>query len=129
MLALYRAGRQAEALAAYDRFRRRLDEELGLEPTAALKELQRRILTQDAVLEPEAAAPAPARRARPRSGLVRRDPELALLEDALAAAGTGHGRAVLVTGLAGIGKTGSWPSWPTAPGSAARPCSPGAACS
>jgi DNA-binding SARP family transcriptional activator len=58
MLALYRAGRQAEALAAYQRFRRTLDEELGIEPSAQLRELEMAILRQD----PDAAAPfaAPA---------------------------------------------------------------------
>src|SRR5213075_2557979 len=47
MLALYRSGRQAEALAAYERFRRTLDDELGIEPTEPLKELQFKILNQD----------------------------------------------------------------------------------
>ena len=46
-LALYRTGRQAEALAAYERFRAMLDDELGIEPSAALKALQRQILNQD----------------------------------------------------------------------------------
>ena len=41
ILALYRAGRQAEALAAYERFRRTLDDQLGIEPSAGLKALQR----------------------------------------------------------------------------------------
>ena len=51
MLALYRSGRQAEALAAYQAGRDLLTDELGLEPGAELKELQRRILVQDADLD------------------------------------------------------------------------------
>ena len=46
MLALYRCGRQAEALEAYRAARVTLDEELGLEPTPALRELEQAILTQ-----------------------------------------------------------------------------------
>src|SRR5215212_2624102 len=52
ILALYRAGRQAEALEAYERFRRTLDDELGIEPSPALKGLQHKILNQDSSLEP-----------------------------------------------------------------------------
>jgi len=51
MLALYRAGRQAEALEAYRRARSLLIEELGLEPGPALRELQAAILRQDPALE------------------------------------------------------------------------------
>ena len=47
MLALYRSGRQAEALEAYRAARRTLTEELGIEPGRALKELETRILEQD----------------------------------------------------------------------------------
>ena len=47
MLALYRGGRQAEALEAYARARRSLVDELGVEPGAELQELERRILRQD----------------------------------------------------------------------------------
>jgi YVTN family beta-propeller protein len=47
MLSLYRSGRQAEALAAYQGFRHRLAEELGLEPGPQLQELEQRILRQD----------------------------------------------------------------------------------
>ena len=63
MLALYRSGRQAEALETYQQGRRHLSEELGLEPGEALKDLQHRILAHDASLDfdvpakPEAAAP------------------------------------------------------------------------
>jgi DNA-binding SARP family transcriptional activator/ABC-type branched-subunit amino acid transport system substrate-binding protein/DNA-binding beta-propeller fold protein YncE len=53
MLALYRGGRQAEALEVFTEGRRRLDEELGLEPGPALRDLQQRILEQD----PSLAAP------------------------------------------------------------------------
>jgi DNA-binding SARP family transcriptional activator len=51
MLALYRSGRQAEALAAYQDARRALVDELGIEPGRALHELERRILMQDSSLE------------------------------------------------------------------------------
>jgi isopentenyl diphosphate isomerase/L-lactate dehydrogenase-like FMN-dependent dehydrogenase/DNA-binding SARP family transcriptional activator len=50
IVALYRAGRQAEALGVYRETRRVLSEELGLEPGPALKELERRILRQDPAL-------------------------------------------------------------------------------
>ena len=64
MLALYRAGRQADALAAYREAREALDE-LGLEPSAELRALERRILEQDPSLEPVSA--------RRRSSGSRRD--------------------------------------------------------
>ncbi len=52
MLALYRCGRQAEALEVYRRGRRLLRDELGLEPGTELQRLERAILAQDAALEP-----------------------------------------------------------------------------
>jgi DNA-binding SARP family transcriptional activator/class 3 adenylate cyclase len=50
MRALYGAGRQAEALNAYRAYRERLAEELGIEPSVALKDLERRVLQQDPAL-------------------------------------------------------------------------------
>lgn len=58
MLALYRSGRQAEALAAYRKTRSTLVAELGIEPGAALRELHNRILTADAALDLSASGPA-----------------------------------------------------------------------
>ena len=55
MLALYRGGRQAEALAAYQRVRAHLDEQLGLEPGPALKRLQTQILHHAPELDTRAA--------------------------------------------------------------------------
>ena len=55
MLALYRSGRQAEALEAYREFRSTLMDELGLEPSSALRELQAAILRHDPVLAPGSA--------------------------------------------------------------------------
>jgi predicted ATPase/DNA-binding SARP family transcriptional activator len=52
MTALYQAGRQAEALDAYRRLRSLLAEELGLEPSDAVQDVQRRILVHDVALEP-----------------------------------------------------------------------------
>jgi DNA-binding SARP family transcriptional activator len=62
MLALYRSGRQSEALAVYQALRRRLVDELGLEPGKPSQDLQRAILTADPALHPPAAVlgPSPA---------------------------------------------------------------------
>ena len=60
MLALYRAGRQADALDVYRATRKRLVETLGLEPTSALQALERAILGHDPSLEPVRTAPEPA---------------------------------------------------------------------
>src|SRR4051794_5052574 len=71
MLALYRGGRHAEALAAYSAFRARLSDDLGMEPTQRLRELQRRMLQQDPLLDPPAIAPARPRRPPPTVADVR----------------------------------------------------------
>jgi predicted ATPase/DNA-binding SARP family transcriptional activator len=97
-LALYRCGRQAEALAAYREARELLDAELGLEPSEELKELERAILRQDvaAVVPAEARHNLPA----PTTSFVGREHELAEIERLLR-----QHRLVTVTGLGGTGKT------------------------
>ncbi len=71
MLALYRSGRQADALEVYQRARRNLDEQLGIEPGPALRELERKILNQDEALEGPTAVPIPATAASgPRRAMV-----------------------------------------------------------
>jgi YVTN family beta-propeller protein len=88
MLALYRCGRQAEALAGYRVLRSRLADELGLEPSPALKEVERAILQQDERLAapPATPRPAPARSAAVRAPRRRGLPVAALATLAAAAA-------------------------------------------
>ena len=104
MTALYRCGRQADALDAYQRTRMHLAQQLGLEPGPALKALQAQILEHDAALGlPPRAAPAPAGNlpvaATPFLGRSRELIEVTtLLQDA-------NTRLVTLTGAGGIGKT------------------------
>jgi YVTN family beta-propeller protein len=67
MLALYRCGRQADALEAYQNARRLLVGELGIEPGAALRNLERAILNHDPALEPPPTRAAMRRRPRRRT--------------------------------------------------------------
>lgn len=114
MVALYRQGRQADALEIFNRTRTMLDDELGLEPSASLRSLHQQVLRQDEALGaatrmPLPPAPAPG---RPRGSdsptnlppvlapLVGRDNELASLRELLI--GT---RLATLVGPGGAGKT------------------------
>lgn len=107
MLALYRSGRQADALRAYQSARETLAGQLGIEPGPELRELERRILEQDPALGAAqvaaVAAPPPAPSARipaPRTSFVGRRDELDSLTALLATS-----RLVTVVGPGGAGKT------------------------
>jgi predicted ATPase/DNA-binding SARP family transcriptional activator len=103
MLALYRSGRQADALAVYQRTRRTLVDELGIEPSESLRKLERAILAQDASLNAPEARPASARRLpTPATPLLGRERELATLAELVRSDTT---RLVTLTGIGGIGKT------------------------
>jgi DNA-binding SARP family transcriptional activator len=103
MLALYRSGRQAEALEAFQEGRRVLVEELGIDPSSALRELERAILTQDPALD-LALRQADERDGR-RAVLVGRERELGELLEGLEDVLAGRGRLFLVVGEPGIGKS------------------------
>jgi DNA-binding SARP family transcriptional activator/tetratricopeptide (TPR) repeat protein len=104
MLCLYRAGRQAEALEAYQATRRALVDELGIEPGRSVRELHQAILRQDPALDPPPVAPEPARE-MPRIAFVGRAPELDELLGGLDDAFGGRGRLFLLAGEPGIGKS------------------------
>jgi DNA-binding SARP family transcriptional activator len=95
ILALYRGGRQADALEAYHDTRRMLDEELGLEPSPSLRELERAILRHD----PALSVARPAKAAVTESSQVarRRPARIMLAGVALAAIGVAGGATVLLT--------------------------------
>jgi DNA-binding SARP family transcriptional activator len=86
ILALYRAGRQVEALEVYRETRRVLSEELGLEPSPELRELERAILRQDPTIGP---VPQPPPTTQPIQRSKRRGVLLALVPLALIGLGVG----------------------------------------
>src|SRR6266545_2706361 len=103
MLALYRSGRQADALAVYQRARRTMVDELGIEPGESLRRLERSILAHDPSLNaPQAGATSPRRVPTPPTPLLGRERELAALADLVRNEDT---RLVTLTGTGGIGKT------------------------
>jgi predicted ATPase/DNA-binding SARP family transcriptional activator len=102
ILALYRAGRQTDALAAYQAMRATWADELGIEPTPALKELERAVLQHDPAL---AAPEAERRRQRlpvPATPLVGRRLEIAAVT---ALFRSEEARLVTLVGAGGTGKT------------------------
>jgi predicted ATPase/DNA-binding SARP family transcriptional activator len=105
--ALYRAGRQVDALATYQRVRNQLADELGLDPRPQLQELEQRILTQDTSLDlaPRSAAgaviaPSPGNLPSMTAQLIGRETEVEALCDLLVGE-----RLVEVVGPGGVGKT------------------------
>jgi DNA-binding SARP family transcriptional activator/Tfp pilus assembly protein PilF len=133
MLALYRTGRQAEALQVYHQSCERFADELGLDPGPALRQLHTAILCNDSsvaapkdvpqrievISRPEMPAPpstpTPAQLPPDVPGFTGRDPELARL-DALVEAASGEPPAAVVfisavSGTAGVGKTALAVHW------------------
>ncbi len=117
MLALWRSGRQVEALAVYQAVRRRLVSELGVEPGAALQQIQREILTADSV-SPVGSRPAPPADAREPAvrapcqlppdlaDFTGRRAALRQARDLIEGSGDPVAPAVtVITGPAGVGKT------------------------
>jgi DNA-binding SARP family transcriptional activator/Flp pilus assembly protein TadD len=121
ILALYRAGRQADAVEAYQALRHTLDEELGIEPSQALHELHAAVLRHDPCLDtqpaPAATDPAPAQLPLAITVFTGRSSELAQLDDLLPdSADTGPARSIAVvisavSGTAGVGKTALAVHW------------------
>jgi DNA-binding SARP family transcriptional activator/WD40 repeat protein/energy-coupling factor transporter ATP-binding protein EcfA2 len=107
MLALYRCGRQAEALEAYRDARRTLVEEIGVEPGPELRRLHDAILRQDPSLEIEPAPPELPRELDTVSAppLAGRDEELARLRGLWQGARRREGALVTLVGGHGMGKT------------------------
>ena len=108
MLALYRSGRQADALEAFRHARRTLVEDLGLEPGRELQQLESAVLVQDPALDLPPAEPAQPRPVAvprlpvPTDPLIGREP---VLESAAALLADPDVRMITLTGPGGIGKT------------------------
>ncbi|MBC2866191.1 winged helix-turn-helix domain-containing protein [Streptomyces mexicanus] len=110
MTSLYRCGRQADALHTYYEGRRVLSEQLGIDPGEALGSTYQAVLEGGLGLGPRrggrsgAARPVPSMLPAPDGELVGRDDQLELLRQRLGRGGD-RPRRILVTGMAGLGKT------------------------
>ena len=118
MTALYRSGRQADALEAFRQARKALAEATGLEPTPALLEIHRQLLAQDPRLlgarpaaRAEVAWPRPAQLPSAVPAFTGRESELAALDGLLEAASSPTVVVSAVSGTAGVGKTALAVHW------------------
>ncbi|KQZ66987.1 hypothetical protein ASD66_18465 [Nocardioides sp. Root151] len=109
MRALHLAGRPADALGAYAAAHASLGEELGLEPGAALRDLQARILAGDEAEPPAKPRPTPAQLPAGASRLFGRDQDLARLDKQWGE--TDEAGVWVITGTAGVGKTAFAVQW------------------
>jgi predicted ATPase/DNA-binding SARP family transcriptional activator len=101
MLALYRGGRQADALAAFHAARRRFVDELGIEPSERLRDVHDDVLSHAEGLSPQAPAPAGRGLPVPPNRTIGREGEIAAVAERL----RGGARLVTLTGPGGVGKT------------------------
>lgn len=101
MIALYRCGRRADALAEYERLRGLLDEELGVGPSNALDRIAGDIRRESASL----AAPSVTTRQVANAPLFGRAPEFERLRQVLFDVANGRGGAAVLLGESGVGKT------------------------
>ncbi|MFI7403499.1 BTAD domain-containing putative transcriptional regulator [Streptomyces sp. NPDC049541] len=111
MLALYRSGRQAEALAVYTDTRRLLADELGVDPRPGLRELQQRILQADPGLAEPASpqaepAAAPVRPAQLPATVPDFTGRAAFVQELGEVLSSAEGRVMAVSAVAGIGGVG-----------------------
>ncbi|MEV7678032.1 BTAD domain-containing putative transcriptional regulator [Streptomyces sp. NPDC088341] len=110
MLALYRSGRQAEALAAYADTRRLLADELGVDPRPELSQLQQRILQADAELARPVEEPAPVHTVRRPAQLPATVPDFtgraSFVRELSGRLASAEGSVMAVSALAGIGGVG-----------------------